>query len=328
MLGINAPSGFGGSFFEAHNNGGSALFTMDTTGYLSLSTGIRGNASATTVSYIGGRDVTTTSPGGATLRGGDVTGGTTASLTPGSTTVRGGDNASSGATENGGSLTMRGGDTTNASSAVNAPGSVTIRAGNTSSTGLSTAGTLTINGGSILGAATNVAGGDITVGPGLGTGNAQPGHTKLQSTTFSGTSGITAQTAVTAYVVHKKAGSNTSATATNMFQISVAANQTVGVEVIVHVETTQATPHNCSTTETFVLAVQNTSSTVTQASTAGSTASICDAGTLTLSNTTTAFTTANPAVFKVTPSWTTIVPTAVIITVEVHNLSQQDISLL
>jgi hypothetical protein len=178
------------------------------------------------------------------------------------------------------------------------------------------------------GAATNVAGGDITVGPGLGTGNAQPGHTKLQSTTFSGTSGITAQTAVTAYVVHKKAGSNTSATATNMFQISVAANQTVGVEVIVHVETTQATPHNCSTTETFVLAVQNTSSTVTQASTAGSTASICDAGTLTLSNTTTAFTTANPAVFKVTPSWTTIVPTAVIITVEVHNLSQQDISLL
>jgi hypothetical protein len=73
---------------------------------------------------------------------------------------------------------------------------------------------------------------------------------------------------------------------------------------------------------------QNASSTITQTSTAGTTGSICDAGTLTLANTSTLFTTANPAVFKVAPSWTVIAPTAVIITVEVHNLSQQDITLL
>jgi hypothetical protein len=48
-------------------------------------------------------------------------------------------------------------------------------------------------------------------------------------------------------------------------------------------------------------------------------------GTLTLAA---GFSTAAPAVFSVTPSWTTIVPGGVIITVEIHNLSQQEISLL
>jgi hypothetical protein len=172
---------------------------------------------------------------------------------------------------------------------------------------------------------TNIAGTDHTVFAGLGTGNATPAHLKIQSPTFSSTSGTTAQTEVTTYVVHKKAGSTTSATATNMFNVAMAANQTAGFEIIVHVETTQATPHNCSTTENFIASVQDTAATVTQQTTAGTIGTICDTGTLTLAA---AFSAAAPSVFSVTPTWTTIVPTAVIITVEIHNLSQQELALL
>ncbi len=110
-----------------------------------------------------------------------------------------------------------------------------------------------------------------------------------------------------------------------MFNVALAANQTAGFMIVVHVETTQATPQNCSTTQTFLAAVQDTSATVTQQTTAGPIATICSTGTLTLAA---AFSTAAPAVFSVTPSWTTIVPTAVIISVEIHNLSQQEITLL
>jgi hypothetical protein len=110
-----------------------------------------------------------------------------------------------------------------------------------------------------------------------------------------------------------------------MFNVAMAANQTAGFEIIVHVETTQATPHNCSTTENFIASVQDTAATVTQQTTAGTIGTICDTGTLTLAA---AFSAAAPSVFSVTPTWTTIVPTAVIITVEIHNLSQQELALL
>lgn len=174
-------------------------------------------------------------------------------------------------------------------------------------------------------AGTNAAGTAHLVQGGLGTGNAAIGPVKIQTGNFSTTSGSTAQTQVTRLVTWSKAGSTTSATATNMFNIAVAASQTIGVEVIVHVETTQATPQNCSTTENFIASVQNTAATITQQTTAGTIGTICSTGTLTLAA---AFSAATPSVFSVTPSWTTIVPTGVIITVEVHNLSQQDITLL
>jgi hypothetical protein len=181
----------------------------------------------------------------------------------------------------------------------------------------------TILAGSLTG--TNVVGKDLVLGTGLGTGNSTPGHIKLQAPSFSTTSGSTAQTQTTEYVVHKKAGSTTSATATNMFNLALAASQTGGFQIVVHVETTQATPQNCSTTETFNAVVQNTAATITSQTTAGTIGTICSTGTLTLAA---AFSAANPSIFSVTPTWTTIVPTGVIITVEIHNLSQQEIALL
>lgn len=289
---------------------------------------VYGNTTNTATTVQGGTDATTTGASGTiTARGEDVTGGSAASLAGGAATFRGGDNASSGATETAGAITIRGGDTTNASSAVNTAGGVTIRGGNNSSTGTaSVPGTVSIAGGSQSGAATNTVGADVTIEGGLGTGNATPSHVKLQVPGFVSGSGSGAQSTVTTYVIHKKAGSTTTATATNMFSVPIAANQTVGVLVIVHVETTQATPHNCSTTEVFTASAENTSGTVKQQTTAGTIGTICDTGNLTISMA--GFSTANPAVFSVTPSWTVIAPTAVIITVEVHNLSQQDISLL
>jgi hypothetical protein len=205
-------------------------------------------------------------------------------------------------------------------------GSLTAQGSDNSNTGGSAAGgSLTLRGGNLTGAATNLPGADVIVAGGLGTGNSTSAHVKLEVPTFSATTGTTAQTLTTSYVVHKKLGSTSSATPTTMFNIPVAVNQTIGVMVIVHVETTQATPHNCSTTESFTASVQNTGGTVTSQATAGTIGTICDTGTLTLA---VAFSAATPSVFSVTPSWVTIAPSAVIITVEIHNLSQQDIALL
>ena len=207
-----------------------------------------------------------------------------------------------------------------------AVGGITVKGSDNSNTGASAAaGAATFRAGNLTGAATNRPGVDAILQGGLGTGNAAPGHAWLQGASFSNTSGTTAQTTVAEQVTHRKAGSTTSATATNMFNIAVATNQTIGVVVHVHVETTQATPHNCSTEETFVAAVQNTASTITSQTTAGTTATICDTGTLTLAA---AFSSATPSVFSVTPSWTTIAPSGVIITVTIINDSQQTITLL
>jgi hypothetical protein len=329
FFGINTCSSFSGDYISGHLNGASPQFQIDSAGFFRASTGYSGTLATTAVTYQSGKDATATSPGAATFRGGDITSSSSNSIAGSAVTLRGGNNASTGTGESSGAVTINGGDITGGSANTSTTGNITIRGGNNFNTAAgSTIGGVTITGGSQTGAASNQAGADVVIAGGLGTGNSQPAHVKLQDPSFSNTSGTTAQSQVTTYVVHKKSGSTTSGAATSMFQIPVNTNQTIGVEVIVHVETTQATPHNCSTTETFVLAVQNTSSTITQTSTAGTTASICDAGTLTLANTSTLFTTANPAVFKVAPSWTVIAPTAVIITVEVHNLSQQDITLL
>ena len=157
----------------------------------------------------------------------------------------------------------------------------------------------------------------------------QAGPSRQSIEQFSAATGInnvSTKTYVPASTLwNSKAGSTSSATPTNMFSVPVAASQSIGVQIIVHVETTQATPQNCSTTEVFVASVQNTAATITSGTTTGTLATICSTGTLTLAA---AFSSANPSVFSVTPSWTTIVPTGVTITVEIHNLSLQDVSLL
>ena len=289
-----------------------------------------GTATNTAVTVQAGIDANTTGATAALLaKGEDVAGGSTASMAGGAITVRGGNNASSGATQTAGAVTIQGGDTTNASAAVQTTGAVTIRGGNNTATGAGgTLGPVSITGGTQSGAATNGgAGGNVTISGGLTTGNTQPAHVILKTPGMVPTSGSTAEVQATNYVVHKKLGSTTSAVATTMFNMTVAANQTIGAEIIVHVETTQATPHNCSSIERFMVAVQNTGGTVTSQiiSESPSIATICDTGSLTMTLTNTA---ATPSVFSVTPSWVTVVPVSVIITVEIHNLSQQDIALL
>lgn len=215
------------------------------------------------------------------------------------------------------------------SASTNGPvGGLTLSGSNNSSTGGSaTAGPVTLNAGDMTGAATNLPGADIITRSGLGTGNSTPSHVKVQMPTFSPTSGTTAQTSVTRYTIHQKLGSTTSATATNMFNVALANNQAALFSVTVGVSTTQATPHNCATEQQYMVVAQDTSGTITTnvSTVASSAATICDTGTLTLAVGASA---ASPTVFSVTPSWTTIVPVSVLITVEIHNLSQQDIALL
>jgi hypothetical protein len=292
--------------------GTTAEFNVDTIGNVTTSGAVNAvgpfesTANSTAVVYQGGQDA-----------------GTGAAL--GAATLRGADNSQATTGSAGGAATVRGGDATGGTNNTTG-GAVTIRGGNVASTGTPVPGAVSLTGGGLTGAATNVAGADVTISGGLGTGNATPSHVILKEPAFVSASGTGAQANVNRFTVHAKAGSTSSATATNMFNIAVAANQTIGVEVLVHVETTQATPQNCSTTETFFAAVQNTAGTITQQTTGnGSLATICSTGTLTLAA---AFTGANPAVFSVTPSWTTIAPSAVIITIEIHNLSQQDVTLL
>lgn len=203
---------------------------------------------------------------------------------------------------------------------------LTLRGSNNSNGSGTSASNVVIQGGGMTGAATNVAGADVSIAGGLGTGTSTPSHVIIKAPGFGAASGTTAQSSVTRFVFHSKAGSTTTATATNMFNIALANNQTAGARIHVHVETTQATPQNCSTSSEFFIAAQDTAGTVTtNVSSAVGTATICSTGTLTL---TLAASAAAPTVISVTPSWTTIVPTAVIITVGIENLSQQDVALL
>lgn len=244
--------------------------------------------------------------------------------TNGSLTARGANNSSTTNASAGGSFTANGGDATGATGNT-IGGAFSGRGGNVATTGAGTPGAATLGGGGFTGAATNGVGADLTLFGGLGTGNATPSHVKIQQPCFVSASGTGAQAQCTRFVTHSKAGSTTTATATNMFNLPLAVNQTVGFKVLVHVESTQATPQNCSTTQEFYVSVQNTGGTITSNVTSATASTICSTGTLTIA---VAASAANPTVISVTPSWTTIVPTAVIISTEIDNLSQQDTALL
>lgn len=171
---------------------------------------------------------------------------------------------------------------------------------------------------------TNVQAADVTYGTGLGTGNAIAAHVILKDPSFSQTSGATAQTLITRYITLKSTGSTTSATATNIFSVAATGVPAAGGVVYVHVYTTQAAPHACSDMGIWEYSVQNDTAVSVSVQRVDATAStICDTGTLTL---TAAMSAANPSVFSVTPTWTTIVPTNVWIEVIVENPSDVTIT--
>lgn len=306
----NTASAVGARVLELDVNN-SAVFSVDVSGnipvvgLISSGQGVRASSSTSSINFTGGSD---TSQNG----------------TLGSGTFKGGDNSGNTATNAGGAATLRGGDETGASAAT-VGGAATVRGGNVSSTSASsTPGAASITGGGFTGAATNATGADATVAGGLGTGSGNPSSYALKSPAI-GASGTTPHVQILREFMQVKSTSLTSGTATTFFNIPVAANQTVGFAILVHVETTQATPQNCSTTQSFWVAVQNTSATITSNVSNGTAATICSTGTLTLALTVSA---ANPTVVSITPSWTTIVPTGVIVTAKTTNLSQQDVTRL
>jgi len=302
---------------------------MSLAGTMQATTSYSAAATNTALVFQAGVDGTTqASTAAATFRGEDVTGGSTATLTGGAATLRGGDNASTGNTSIGGAVTVRGGDATGGTGTSDAGGAATIRAGNcTSTTGGCAPGALSVTSGGFTAAFTNGAASDNTIAAGLGTGNAAVAHVKLQSPALGLSSGSTAQTQVTRWVNHTKAGSTTSATATTMFNVASATNTAWGVEVLVHVDLISSTPNVCGTTERFSLTGTNNNGTFgTVNIVAGTLSTLCSTGTLTLAVTATA---ANPSVVSVTPTWATITSiTSSTITVQINNVSQQEIALL
>jgi len=318
---LKTNNSIGQEVVSSLTDSGTVLATTDTS--------MTGAATNTAFSLQAGVDATTqASTAALTLRGEDVTGGSTVTLTGGALTLRGGNNASTGNTNIGGAVTINGGNATGGTGTSDAGGAVSATGGNcTATTGGCTPGTFTATAGGFTAAFTNGAGSDAVLAAGLGTGNATAAHFKLKSPALSQTSGTTAQTQVTRFVTTVKAGSTTTATNTGILTIPIAANQTVGMTVFIHVETTQATPQNCSTEEDFHMAAQNTGGTITQQTTATTgLGTICSTGTLTIVP---AFTTASsPITLNVAPAWTVIVPVTVTITVTIINNSQQDITLL
>ncbi len=333
VFGINAGASFTGNLVDLYVGGGSSLFSVTSGGIARANSAFASstfrNTTNAATTFNGGIDQTSqVSSSTGTFRGGNVTGGSTASISGGAAFFQGGDNASTGGSETGGAATLRGGDDTGASGNTNTGGAVTIRGGNVASTGTSlTPGAVSLTGGGLTGLATNIAGADVTVVGGLGTGNATPAHVWLKTPGMNPTSGTTAQLAATNYVVHKKLDTTGSGVAVTMFNITMASGQTIGGEVSVHVEALEGTTDNCSTQQAAYFAGENTNGTfgTTNIVAIGTPATICKTGSLTVAITASS---ANPVVFSVTPTWVTIAPTSVIITVEVHNLSQQDVSLL
>lgn len=246
----------------------------------------RGGSVAQAVVYQGGQDNTSTTPGAATFRGADITGGAAAIVMP-TITYRGGNDAS-----------------TNASSS---PSPVIFSSGSAT-------------------AANNLAGADATYECGTGTGTSTPCHVLLKSPAILGTSGATNQVEVTRHVIHTKTGL-TSGSATNIASIALAADQSAGLHIEVHVEAHDTTNHHsCSTVDVFDIVAQDTGGTVTtNVSSAVGLATICDStNTLTMS---VAASAAAPSMISVTPTLTGFTATQFWMTVKITNLSQQDITL-
>lgn len=177
--------------------------------------------------------------------------------------------------------------------------------------------TFTFGESSRSGTDSNVAGANGTLKPGIGTGNAAGTKIVFQRN-LMGATGSTAQSSTDAVVVgESKTLSNTSATATSLANISVPSNSGGGCWGCITVVATDGTNFD-SETQSFAVSYVNKATVLTigtPAITASTAAS--NSGSTTIGITVTAGT--NSVDIKVTPVFTTIVPTTVTAYVELLN---------
>lgn len=163
----------------------------------------------------------------------------------------------------------------------------------------------------------NLAGSVFTIDAPLGTGNAAGAGTKVNRALMQAT-GTTAQTATNALVIaESKTLSNTSATATSLATISVPSNSGGGCSGFITVVASDGTNFD-SETQSFNVSYVNKAGTLTigtPAITASTAAS--NSGSTTIGITVVAGT--NAVDVKVTPVFTTIVPTTVTAYIEIFN---------
>lgn len=169
--------------------------------------------------------------------------------------------------------------------------------------------TFTLGESSRGGTDSNVAGASGTVKPGIGTGTGAGTKYCIQRD-IMGASGSTAQSTIDGYCVGpSKTLSNTTATAQSLVNISVPSNSAAGVEGTITVTCTDGTNFD-SETQSFNTSVVNKAGALTiggpviTATSAANNSGSCTAGITVVAGT-------NSIDIKVTPAFTTIVPTTV-----------------
>lgn len=164
----------------------------------------------------------------------------------------------------------------------------------------------------------NVIGGNFTVSSGIGTGNGAGAQTSLGRAimTASGTSAQTRTQAVTA--CESKTLSNTTATATAIANVALASNSSGAVRITVSVQCTDGTNFDSDLVTSYVgyvnkAAAVTVGTPVTTASAAANNSGSCTVAPTFVAN-------GNSIDIKVTPAFTTIVPTTTTAFVNVENL--------
>jgi hypothetical protein len=173
--------------------------------------------------------------------------------------------------------------------------------------------------GSRGGTDSNVAGAAATIQSSLGTGNAAGAQVSI-SRALMGGSGSTQQTAANAITVcESKTLSNTSATATTIATIGSASNSAGGITAFITVTASDGTNFDAETQSLNVSFVNKAGTFTISTPTITGSSAASNSGSVTIGATVTGA--ASLISLKVTPVFTTIVPTTVTVYTEIHNHS-------
>lgn len=171
------------------------------------------------------------------------------------------------------------------------------------------------------GSGTNIVGATLTLGAGIGTGNATPAQLVFQGDPFVAGSGASAHTPVKRHVTGV-IKALTTATPTTIASIPLATLQNTGGHIWYHMEASDGTSQ-CSSDGDITYSAENSASVfVTNVSSIGDLATACTA-TKTLTGVW-ALSSANPAILSVTPTLTGITATSFNIIYEASNFGQTD----
>lgn len=175
------------------------------------------------------------------------------------------------------------------------------------------------------GSGTNIAGANLSVGPGLGTGTANPSVLAIKGDALGGTTGTTAHASVTRAVFNLSGKSLTSGAASSLFGVPLTVSpSSSGGQVLYTIRATDGTDEQVSTGVVNWVARRTgagptyaSSTTVVNETTSSSSGALSTAWAFVDGT--------NKTTLQVTPTSTTITPTLIEIVCEVHSQGRSDI---